>query len=267
MSPSTIVQKKFSFAASQYDILTPFHREIGQDLMKTYHQPLTEADTILDLGMGTGWMSHILKKRYPLSLVIGLDFAAGMVATAKKNHVGCPVVQADAHTLPFRQDVFDVIISNLTCQWINDWAGFLADIRGRLTARGSFCFSVFGYQTFQEIFGTLQHCVWRTGQTQKHPLPRLLDQKQLEQKFVNAGYPDVELKTFYYKIPFNDLVSILRWTKNIGANGLCYPLFIGKDHLHLANRVYRRRHRWMDRRVYTTFEIIVGQWQPAKSKG
>ena len=74
--------------------------------------------TILDIGTGTGAIAITLAARLPSCSVIAMDlsYAALRLATRNVARNGAAdtitLVQADLHTLPFRNDTFDLIISN-----------------------------------------------------------------------------------------------------------------------------------------------------------
>ena len=53
------IRNAFSDASIQYDVLTGMHKEIGRELVDKIkdHEP---AQYILDVGMGTGWLTNRL---------------------------------------------------------------------------------------------------------------------------------------------------------------------------------------------------------------
>src|SRR5690348_5781578 len=97
------IRNAFSNAAIQYDVLTGMHKEIGRELIdKIKDVPLPHY--ILDIGMGTGYVTNRLKHYFPESNVIGIDYADGMIALAKQKSEGFKIVQADAHDLPLKDN-------------------------------------------------------------------------------------------------------------------------------------------------------------------
>ena len=89
------IRKAFSDAAMQYDILAGLHKEIGRELIKK-NISRENTNTILDVGMGTGWLTGKLSFYFPESKVVGIDFAPGMIKAAKDSEHTFTMIQADA---------------------------------------------------------------------------------------------------------------------------------------------------------------------------
>lgn len=77
---------------------------------------------ILDLCSGTGFVAFKLAERFPQSFVVGLDVSKGMTSQAMKknksknvNFVICP-----AEYIPFKENTFDFIVSNLGVSHASD---------------------------------------------------------------------------------------------------------------------------------------------------
>ena len=147
------VRKAFSDAADQYDILASLHREIGRELVKKNIR--CEASRILDVGTGTGYVANKAKFFFPDSMIVGLDIAEGMIEKAAQTHEGIVWLQADGHTLPFKDKTFDRIFSNLAYQWMPDLPLAFAQARRVLTDNGSVHGTLFGFRTCEELLPNL----------------------------------------------------------------------------------------------------------------
>jgi demethylmenaquinone methyltransferase/2-methoxy-6-polyprenyl-1,4-benzoquinol methylase len=69
---------------------------------------------IVDLGCGTGILFDFLRRRVSESgIVIGIDFSTRMSKRAHRNFPfeNCLPLNADAHNLPLKSDIFDLAIS------------------------------------------------------------------------------------------------------------------------------------------------------------
>lgn len=251
------IRRAFSDAALQYDVLANLHKEIGRELMGKI-KPAQDCRRILDIGMGTGWLTNRLSLSFPGAQVIGLDFASGMVERAKKysrDNEGFGIVQADAGALPFKDDVFDIIISNLTYQWVADLEQAFRLCYSVLNQEGTFCFTMFGYHTFAELFAALtyagdQHrpgngCAW----------PRLANREQITTALARGGFKNIKASDERIKAHFPDMMALVKWIKGIGANALPKDMFIGKELLGRADEYYNNHFR--DRLgIYATLEVI-----------
>ena len=128
------VARAFSRAAPQYDALASAQRQIGETLWLAL--PLN-AKRVLDLGCGTGYWTQRLAALYPHASITGLDIAPGMLAHAQALY-GEVITwqQGDAAALPFKNNHFDLIVSNLAIQWCSDVSAVMQELARVLTPGG-----------------------------------------------------------------------------------------------------------------------------------
>lgn len=246
------IRRAFSDAALQYDVLTSLHKEIGRELLAKVRENECSG-SVLDVGMGTGWLTGKLKTYFPDACVVGLDAAAGMVETARRREEDFLIVQADARHMPFKKDAFELIASNLAYQWVGDLPEAFANCHAILKSEGKLHLTMFGYSTFRELFESLE----KTRDTAKGgiALKRLADREQVSGALSKAGFRDVNVEEEHIKVHFQDMPALVKWIKDIGANALMGDMFIGRDWLNRANAYYHRTFgdRWG---VGATFEVI-----------
>ncbi len=245
------VQHKFSESSIHYDALASLHREIGRELYGKMHH-VEACDNILDIGMGTGWMTNRLTHIFPDSKVIGLDFAHGMIDVAKKREGDFSILQADARRLPFQDNSFNIITSNLAYQWIGDLTQTFKECRRVLTEGGQIYMTMFGFNTFQELFESLRFAYGAAGAL---PIDRLYSLEEIKSALKTGAFNDAEVKVENIQVRFPDMLALIKWIKGIGANGLKKDIYIGKDLLQRAENYYKQK--YTDRfGIYATFEII-----------
>lgn len=248
------IRKAFSGAAMQYDILTSLHKEIGRDLSKRITKRPTSG-RLLDIGMGTGWLTGRLTHYFPGVKVIGIDFAQGMLEKARKEEEPFEVVLANALAIPFQDDSFDVVVSNLAFQWISDLPKAFGECRRVLKPEGQLAISLFGRSTFQELFVSLEHAAKTSGQTEALKIARLASRGEIERSLAASGLKNVKTEFETIKVHFPDMFSLIQWIKKIGANRLPRQFFVGKDFLNTANHYYTTYYK--DKfGVTATFEIV-----------
>lgn len=101
----------FEHLAAEWDARQPVDREEKLDqLITVFDGSIIAANTILDVGTGTGGLLPILRKHNPAAKIIQVDFASAMLMRAQANRNGDQLVQADAHQLPFEPNSFDVVV-------------------------------------------------------------------------------------------------------------------------------------------------------------
>src|SRR3989338_676646 len=234
------IRRAFSDAALQYDVLTGLHKEIGRELLAkaAAHEG---NGPILDVGAGTGWFTGRLKNHFPDALVVGIDFAAGMVDAANTRENDCAILQADARRMPFKENTFELIASNLAYQWVGNLPEAFADCRAVLKKEGKLHLTMFGYSTFQELFEALEKT--RDAAKGGIVLKRLADRGQVADALTKAGFHDVNVAEEHIKVHFQDMLALVKWIKDIGANALMGDLFIGRDWLNRADAYYSRTFR------------------------
>lgn len=75
--------------------------------------------SILDAACGTGWLTHLLKKRY--RHVEGCDYSATLLDYARKKHPDCVFTQADiTHNFSQPFQSYDAVILSLATHGIQD---------------------------------------------------------------------------------------------------------------------------------------------------
>lgn len=255
---STVIDKKvcngFSNAAVRYDRRTDLHKEIGRRLAGKIEKDEGSLP-LLDVGMGTGFFTRRLKDRFPDAVVVGLDFAPGMVACARQKGGQSIIVQADAAHLPFKEGAFGVIASNLAYQWVEDLPRAFALCRSRLSQSGRLYLTMFGHDTFRELFTALDACAGGNGGPKGPSVRRLADKMQVTEALKAAGFYAPLVETEHRKIHFPDMMHLIKWIKDIGANTLPKDVYMGKDLLLRANQHYNAHFRDPSG-VYATFEVI-----------
>lgn len=248
------VRKAFSGAAARYDAHTSLHKEIGRGLIKQVTAVKTRK-AILDIGMGTGWLTNQLKFYFPQTRIVGIDFADGMIEQARGQNQGVMIVQADACALPFQPGSFDLIVSNLAYQWVPDLQQSFGLCHSILQEGGAFHLTLFGRQTFRELFFCLDHARGKLNRERGYALRRLAGSGQVEEALERAGFRDVDVEPQLMKVHFPDMWSLMHWTKDIGANALGKDMFLGKSMIAAADAYYQRHYR--DRfGIFATLEVL-----------
>jgi malonyl-CoA O-methyltransferase len=242
------IRQAFSDSAFQYEILSSLQKEIGRELTKKIE--IEESFShILDVGMGTGWLTNRLALLFPEAKVVGIDFADGMVEEAKKKEGDFSSIQADARNLPFQEKTFDIIVSNLAYQWVEDLAEAFRSSFTVLKPKGKIYLTIFGKNTLKELFTALEQSEGPKAIT------RLAGQTQIEAALNQAGFQNLETSSETIKVHFKDMMALVKWLKEIGANVLQKDIYVGRDLLARANEYYKEHFKdsWG---VYASFEVI-----------
>ncbi|MDD3374472.1 MAG: methyltransferase domain-containing protein [Candidatus Omnitrophica bacterium] len=244
-------QLSFSKASERYEESSDLQKRIGIDLLSRIPGKKTYL-SILDVGMGTGWLTERIGIKFPDARLFGVDLAPGMVLAAKDKNIDV-VLQADAQSLPFEDSSFDLVVSNCAYQWVNDLEKAFASSRRVLRQEGDFYFSCFGKQTLKELWASFKN-VSRDSILRDERWDSL-DQNYVFNTLASSGFKDIDVCREIEEIKFDDMFDLIRWLKTIGANQVKRSAFVGRDILNQANKFYQD-HYSDGKRICASFEVI-----------
>jgi trans-aconitate 2-methyltransferase len=97
--------------------------------------------TVVDLGCGPGNSAAILRARWPLATVTGLDSSPEMIAAARRTEPSQPWILDDAETWN-PTNPFDVVFSSAAIQWMRDHEALVRRLFGHVASGGAFAFQI-----------------------------------------------------------------------------------------------------------------------------
>lgn len=146
------LKRRFSRNARNYDRYAAVQKLTAQRLMDDIKADGDHYREILEIGCGTGYLTNLLAKEYPLAKITAVDIADGMIeyANSRLDHGNISFICADAEEMPLTKS-YDLIVSNATFQWFNHLETTLAKLTSHLREGGKLKFSTFGQETFKEL--------------------------------------------------------------------------------------------------------------------
>lgn len=115
--------QNFSKHASDYASNSAAQQEIAKLLLKEIPQNRTP-QTILEIGCGTGYLTQCLADLYPNTHITATDISSAMLQEAKRNWPNNQIPPKwqilDGQTLQNLTGHYDIIISNMCIQWLED---------------------------------------------------------------------------------------------------------------------------------------------------
>ena len=159
---------------------------------------------ILDTGAATGAGTGELRKIYPQAQIVALDWSENMLQAAQAERI-C----ADAHHLPFADNSFDMVISNMMLPGCGNPEQIFHEAHRVLKHPGLFLFSTLGPDTLKEL-----RKAWQVVDIAPH-VHSFADMHNVGDALVQAGFRgpvmDVEQLTITYAEPkklINDLRAV-----------------------------------------------------------
>jgi malonyl-CoA O-methyltransferase len=205
------VANSFSKAASHYDQFAQLQRDIGNKLFSSL--ATTQTGNCLDLGCGTGYFSEKLLNEAPIKSLICFDLSAGMLNFLQNNrNLAVCCVQGDMDLLPFADNQFSSIFSNLAMQWSSDLNQTLMQLKRILASGGELNFSTLLAGSLKELSDA-----WLTVDQEPHT-NTFLTLANIQEMLANVGFSEVTIKTETITLYYKNVLEVMRDLKGIGAN-------------------------------------------------
>lgn len=255
------VRAAFDQAADRYDEVAVLQREVGNRLLERLelfrHQPLQ----ILDAGSGTGYCSHGLAGHYPKARIVALDLAPAMLRHTRNRFSrwqrlrrGHAFTCGDAERLPFADQSFDMLFSNLTLQWCGDLTTTFSEFQRVLKPGGLLLYATLGPDTLKELRAS-----WAAVDEGVH-VNTFLDMHDIGDAMLKACLADPVMDREDIVMTYRDGMTLMRDLKELGAhnvnpgrkNGLT-----GRKTLNTLLQAYEQ-FRTADGVLPATYEVLYG---------
>lgn len=164
------IAARFSAAAASYHQAAMVQEQVAKSLSSLFPNlpaPPDQHERILEIGCGTGFLTELIRQRYPQSLIDAADASAGMIAQARarlKNDRRIRWQAIDLRGVPMTTQ-YPLILSSSALHWIDPLDEGLTRIAALLKASGQALFSLM----LDGTLGELQHC---RRQVAPHKLPK-----------------------------------------------------------------------------------------------
>lgn len=148
----------------------------------------------LDVGCGTGILTGLIIDHCAPAAVFGIDSQRAQIEHAKRQGVGQRVTLrvAQAETLPFSDQPFDVVVSALVLNFITDRRRALAEMRRVARPTGTVAGFVWDFEAERSPSGPLRATMRSVGaEVPEIPGTRASSISALTAVFAQAGFDDV----------------------------------------------------------------------------
>ena len=252
------VAESFDRAAGSYERHDFLQREVATRVLERLDYVAIEPSRILDLGSGTGRCARALATRYKRAQVVQCDLAQGMLLKARSHERRFfsrqRFVAGDIEHLPFADGQFQLAFSSLALQWCQDLQAAFTEVRRSLATGGLFMFTTLGPDTLREL-----RKAWATLSNAPH-VNQFLDMHDIGDTLVRAGFGDPVMETEYLTVPYEDVMTLMRDLKGIGASNSNTERargMFGRRTLTALQAAYENDRR-ADGSLPATYEVVYG---------
>lgn len=149
-SPAAPSKKVFTIMSEDYSNLKGYEPEADLGVgcgLPTQYARIKKGDTVIDLGSGAGNDCFIAREEAGgTGLIIGIDFAPGMIARARENAVrrgftNIEFIEGDIEDMPVADATADVVVSNCVLNLLPRKDRIFKEIYRVLKPQGHFCVS------------------------------------------------------------------------------------------------------------------------------
>lgn len=227
-----LIAESFDRGVENYDEHAVIQKQAAHKLI-TLIPHMEEPLSVLEIGCGTGYLTKILKERFPNSEIIAIDISKNMIDHCQSKINGVEFIHTDGENYNTTKK-YDLIISNMTIQWFDNTAVGLNHLKTLLKPNGSLIFSGLGRDSFYE---------W--------------NQVMNDNGFIKGSDQNDTTEEEKSKIQYNSGLDFLRSIKIIGAN---HPI---KKHKRANVKNLRKACRLLEEKydATVTWHIIYGHHQ------
>lgn len=260
------VRRAFDRAASRYDAHAVLQREVCQRLLERLDYIKIQPQTMLDVGSGTGYAIPGLMQRYKKARLYAIDIAHSMAQMTRRHSgwrrkVHC--VTGDAEALPFADNSFDLVLSNMTLQWCNDLPSTLAGLRRAMRPGGCLLFTSFGPDTLKELRQS-----WAQVDDMAH-VSEFIDMHDIGDMLLQAGYSNPVMDMETITMTYRDVRKLMADLKGIGASNARQGRAAGMTGRSAMQKMIDAYESFrVDGLLPATWEVVYGHaWVPDLADG
>jgi len=208
------IRKAFDKAADSYDEAAVLQKEVCSRLLEKLDLTRVSPEWVLDAGTGTGEAVSALQKKYKNTNLVLLDLSERMLeqAVRQSKQTETYAVCGDIESLPFADESFDLVFSNLVLQWCNDVGVALTEFRRVLKPGGLLMFSTFGPDTLKELRAS-----WQKIDQAVH-VNAFIDMHHIGDGLLHRGFVDPVMETETITVNYKEVDTLMQDLRDIGAN-------------------------------------------------
>ncbi|MGB0085921.1 MAG: methyltransferase domain-containing protein [Rhodomicrobiaceae bacterium] len=258
--------KRRARAAGKGDLADFLLRRAAEDIAGRLPGIERQFSRVLNVGAHNGLLTCAIARSHPAAdVVISMEASAALLALCPP-----PKVRADEELLPFRDGAFDLIVSALSLQFVNDLPGALVQIRRALRPDGLFLGAVLGGLTLSELREAFMQAELELDGGASPRIAPMADIRDFGGLLQRAGFAlpvaDADSVTVTYDSPLALMLDL----RAMGAGNVLTERSkrpLRRATLYRAVEIYADHFSAGGGRVKASFEIIhLAGWSPHESQ-
>ena len=233
------IAKSFSKAAKSYEQAAVVQNKVGTVLLQLLSDITHRPRNILDIGCGTGKITHKLAIEYPQTQIYAIDIADGMLEYAAQHYNKSNIQWSygNAENLSLKKNSIDIVFSNFTLQWCN-FHQVMSSVANSLTDGGSMIFS----SVVKPSLYQLQNA-WKELDNQQH-INNFSNSEDYQNIISNNNFFMVDYRIMHHVEYFDNIFNLLSSLNKIGsvAIGANKTSSLSKTLLKNLDYAYRSRY-------------------------
>lgn len=211
-----LIKARFTKSLSTYNENAKIQKKMAERLVNLLDS--NSYSNILEIGCGTGFLTELINKKIKFEKYTALDIVKYCEDYIKKINPQINFINDDIENFINNSEKYDLIISNASLQWVNNFEEIVNNLKQKLSENGTFLISTFGRENFREI-GLI------TGKSLDYYSP-----KELETMF-----PQSEIIPEIHIMAFDTPKDVLKHLQLTGVNAIESTNWTKKDLINFEN--------------------------------
>ena len=214
-----LIHQRFAKNLKSYDENARIQKRMAERLMDFAKKK--EYDNILEIGCGTGFLTRLINKNLTFKTYTAVDIVENCESFIKNINPNIQFFGEDIEVfLDKNIQNYDLIVSNATLQWIENFEPLVKKLETLLNPNGELIFSTFGKENFREIYHAIGASL------------NYYSQKDLIQMFTNFNIStDEEIHIMSFATP----KDVLKHLQATGVNAIENVSWTKKDLIKFEN--------------------------------